>query len=52
MNDGKIDFEQFLQTVRCILGIVVYEMQTSVGAFKSVKGNDRIKNEHGYQLLS
>jgi hypothetical protein len=51
MSDGKIDFEQFLQTVRCILGIVVSEIQTFVNTFKSFQSN-RTKNGHGYQLLS
>jgi hypothetical protein len=50
MHDDKIDFEQFL-SFKYILGIVC-EMHKSAVAFKSVQGNDRTKNGHGYQLIS
>jgi hypothetical protein len=36
MSDGKIDLEQFLQTIRFIIEIVVCEILTFVNMFKSV----------------
>jgi hypothetical protein len=47
MGDDRTDFEQFVWSFECILGIVVYEMHKSADAFKSVQGNDN-QNGHGY----
>jgi hypothetical protein len=47
VGDGRIDFEQFLWSFRCIIGIVVCEIHNSADASKSVQGNDS-KNGHDY----